>query len=147
MTSEDTREKPYQDPVLDQLAAETELSRIDAVAGDGLPLKPVPVSRHRPLLLQRWAAFWAVLWAAATLYGSAIADSTSFHFVSLPSSEAWRLFLQIPYVAEGPAQELALLESLALFVPLGFMVAGSLWPTRPTLWRLAVGALSLFVCI
>jgi hypothetical protein len=147
MTSEDTREEPYPSPSLVETAAETGSSCVEAEKSGGSRETLAPTPLPRSLLPRRWAAFWAALWAAAILYGSVVVGPTSFHFVSLPSGEAWRLLLQIPYVVEGSAQQLALLESVVFLIPLGFLVAGSVWPARPTLWRVAVAGLSLFVCM
>jgi hypothetical protein len=147
MTSEVTQEEPYPSGTLDKAAAEPGLSYVETAQSGGSSATPASVPCPESLLLRRWAAFWAAVCGALILYASVVVGPTSFQFVWLPFGEAWRLLLQIPYLVGGPPQRFALLESVAFFVPLGFLVVGSCWPTRPTLWRAAVVGLSLFGCL
>ncbi len=101
----------------------------DATA-DGNPAATAPpptVALHRLRLLA-----WLLLYAIGVVYGSLVLGPVGFHYVPQDPAAAWQAFLHTPYVENGSDQRPDWIANLLNLIPIGFLIAGVLWPYR---WR------------
>ncbi len=73
----------------------------------------------------------ALLYAVAIVYVSTILGPDGFNFVPMSLGDAWQLFLHTPYVIHGSDQRSDWNGNLVMFLPMGFLLAASLWPQGP----------------
>ncbi|HXT79196.1 MAG TPA: VanZ family protein [Acetobacteraceae bacterium] len=101
---------------------------------------PSSLSRSRFVTL-------ALLCGLVIAYASTIVGPAGLHFVPLDPAEALRRFLHTRYVFNGSDQRSDWMGNLTMLVPMGFLLAGALWPQRRTGGRLiaAIGAFLLAV--
>lgn len=82
------------------------------------PAKPVPVV---PWRRGHYLCLFA-LYAGFAIYGSLV----PLHFRSVPLSEAWERFRQIPFLELGIESRSDWVANILLFIPLSFFLAGAL---------------------
>ena len=87
---------------------------------------------------------WAVLYALAVLYVSTVVSVQGFHPFHYSWAEGWQRFLATRYVNVGSDQRADWTANLLMIVPLGFMLAGGLWPRHSRVW-LVPSAVAAFV--
>ena len=86
-----------------------------------------PPAPHR----LRWLA-WLLLYAAGVVYSSLVIGPVGFNYVPLDPAAAWQAFLHTPYVENGSDQRPDWIANLLNMIPVGFLLAGFVWPYR---WR------------
>ncbi|MDR3533270.1 MAG: VanZ family protein [Rhodopila sp.] len=87
-----------------------------------------------------------LIYAALTLYSSTIIGPLGPHFVYRDPAEVFRLFLATPYVAHGSDQRADWVANLLMLIPFGFLVAGTVWPSRPA-FRLPAAIGTVLICV
>ena len=90
-------------------------------------------------LLLFWIALSYLLFA---LYGSLV----PLEFVPRPLPEAWAKFLNIPQLQLGIGSRADWVANILLFVPLGFLWTGVLWPNRRGAWAVALSFALWVLC-
>ena len=68
------------------------------------------------------------------IYGSTIVSLGGFRFVPIDLGTAWQRFIETPYI-NGSDLRSDWNSNLLMFVPLGIMATGALWPRQPGLRR------------
>jgi hypothetical protein len=72
----------------------------------------------------------AFLYAIAILYVSTVLGPDGFTFVPISLGEAWHRFLDTRYVINGSDQRSDWNGNLAMFLPMGWLLAAAYWPRR-----------------
>jgi VanZ family protein len=104
------------------------------------PGRPTP---ETPVRAGRYLA-WTALYLAFVIYGSLI----PFRFRALPFADAWRQFLDIPFLTLGLAHRADWVANILLYVPLGVLLAALLsLRLRPSLAAAAAFALGGAVAV
>lgn len=88
--------------------------------------RPVPPSPNTRFLA------WLLIYALLIAYASTVIGPSGLHFVQLDVAEAWRDFRirAFAWVNVGSDQRADWMGNLTMYVPFGFLLAGSLWPRR-----------------
>ena len=81
-------------------------------------------------------AILALLYGVVIAYSSTIVGPAGLHFVPLDPAEALHRFLATRYVFNGSDQRSDWMGNLTMLVPMGFLLAGAVWPRRETGGRL-----------
>ena len=95
---------------------------------------------------RRGLARAALLYALAIAYVSLVLGPDGFNFVPLTVEDAWKAFLAMPYFANDSDQRADWVSNLLMLVPLGFTLAGALWPSERSALRLMSAAGTLAGC-
>ena len=88
-------------------------------------------------------AWAALLYMLIVTYASII----PFDYAALPLSVAVDRFLHIQYLEMGSDQEADWMANLLMFVPLGFLCLGAVWPRGGTARRILAACAALAVCL
>ncbi len=92
-------------------------------------------------------AAWATLIVVAIVYVSVVVGPLGFHFVPMTLDEAWQTFLRTRYVQLGSDQQPDWMANLLMFVPAGFLMAGTFWPRRAKGSRVVAAVAALVVSV
>ena len=99
------------------------------------------------LPVRRRLAGLCLLYALVMLYSSTVIGPAGVNFVSRDPVEAFRFFLDTPYVQHGSDQRADWIGNLLMLVPFGFLVTVTLWPRRVAGLRVPAALGSLLVCV
>jgi len=69
---------------------------------------------------------WLLLYICAVAYVSLVVSPTGFTFKPQDLADAWKLFVDMPYHKHGADQRSDQMGNLLMFVPMGFLAAGTL---------------------
>ena len=92
-------------------------------------------------------AWWATLYALLITYCSVAVGPAGFNFVSIDMGQAWQEFMDMPYLINGSDQRADWMANLLMFVPMGFLMIGSLHPRRGVVLRGAMSLIAMALCI
>lgn len=106
-------------------------SKTPATAVAGVPVAPV---RHSADSLRGWLLLAALAWLAFCIYGSLV----PLNYRPVPWEHALLSFRNIRFLDLGIGSRADWVANILLFVPLGFLWTGVLWPRRGLLLRLLV---------
>jgi VanZ family protein len=89
-----------------------------------------------------------LLYALFIAYGSTVIGPMGLHYVPIGPDEALRRFVAHMdiWIDNGSDQRPDWMANLLMLVPLGFLVAGSLWPERRGMLRPAAAIAALTIC-
>lgn len=105
--------------------------------------RPNDADRRAPRTGRGWLLLGALAYSVFVVYGSLV--PLRFHFISF--DQALLNFRSIHYLDLGIASRADWVANILLFIPLGFLWSGVLWPRRHLLRRIATaGAVLLAAC-
>lgn len=90
---------------------------------------------------------WSLLYAAAMLYVSTAVNLGGLAYRKLTFNEAVARFLETHYWNNGSDQRADWTANLLLALPLGFLIAGTLWPRKSRVLRLPAAVAALLISL